>query len=279
MSWRRAAMPIIPAGQPLDLLAEGGPPARFHWIRKLYEPAPGCRATPLRHQRTRPSPPSRCPAPRAAGPPPASSTRRPAPRHACQHRHLPARRRDPVRGNACDGARLYVLEGKAVYRLNRDWVEVEAGDFMWLRAYLPAGLLCRRAGAVPLPALQGRQPPRPLRGPGAFGPPDDPGRGSGGENPRSALAKGRMTRPIPPTADAAFAPFGDVLDATGAFRLINAGLCQRHHDRAPWISARRPRRHLDLQRQARALPYSFDLVERHPGVAGLPADDRSTRFS
>jgi glyoxylate utilization-related uncharacterized protein len=25
---------------------------------------------------------------------------------------------------------LYVLEGKAVYRLNQDWVEVEAGDFM-----------------------------------------------------------------------------------------------------------------------------------------------------
>ena len=32
---------------------------------------------------------------------------------------------------------LYVLEGKAVYRLNNDWVEVEAGDFMWLRAFCP----------------------------------------------------------------------------------------------------------------------------------------------
>lgn len=32
---------------------------------------------------------------------------------------------------------LYVLEGKAVYRLNADWVEVEAGDFMWLRAFCP----------------------------------------------------------------------------------------------------------------------------------------------
>ncbi len=29
---------------------------------------------------------------------------------------------------------LYVLEGKAVYRLNGDWVEVQEGDFMWLRA-------------------------------------------------------------------------------------------------------------------------------------------------
>lgn len=32
---------------------------------------------------------------------------------------------------------LYVLEGKAMYLLNKDWVEVEAGDFMWLRAFCP----------------------------------------------------------------------------------------------------------------------------------------------
>jgi (S)-ureidoglycine aminohydrolase len=32
---------------------------------------------------------------------------------------------------------LYMLEGKAVYRLNQDWVEVEAGDFLWLRAFCP----------------------------------------------------------------------------------------------------------------------------------------------
>lgn len=32
---------------------------------------------------------------------------------------------------------LYVLEGKGVYNLNQDWVEVEAGDYMCLRAYCP----------------------------------------------------------------------------------------------------------------------------------------------
>ena len=32
---------------------------------------------------------------------------------------------------------LYVLEGKAVYRLNEDWVEVQEGDFMWWRAFCP----------------------------------------------------------------------------------------------------------------------------------------------
>jgi (S)-ureidoglycine aminohydrolase len=32
---------------------------------------------------------------------------------------------------------LYVLQGRANYLLNTDWVEVEAGDFMWLRAFCP----------------------------------------------------------------------------------------------------------------------------------------------
>lgn len=42
---------------------------------------------------------------------------------------------------------LYVLEGKAVYRLNSDWVEVEAGDFMWLRAFCPQA--CYAGGPGP----------------------------------------------------------------------------------------------------------------------------------
>jgi len=42
---------------------------------------------------------------------------------------------------------LYVLEGKGVYRLNRDWVEVEAGDFLWLRAFCPQA--CYAGGPGP----------------------------------------------------------------------------------------------------------------------------------
>jgi (S)-ureidoglycine aminohydrolase len=42
---------------------------------------------------------------------------------------------------------LYVLEGKGVYRLNNDWVEVEAGDFMWLRAFCPQA--CYAGGPGP----------------------------------------------------------------------------------------------------------------------------------
>src|SRR5699024_1222227 len=42
---------------------------------------------------------------------------------------------------------LYVLEGKAIYQLNVDWVEVEAGDFMWLRAFCPQA--CYAGGPGP----------------------------------------------------------------------------------------------------------------------------------
>ena len=42
---------------------------------------------------------------------------------------------------------LYVLEGKAVYRLNEDWVEVQEGDFMWLRAFCPQA--CYAGGPGP----------------------------------------------------------------------------------------------------------------------------------
>lgn len=42
---------------------------------------------------------------------------------------------------------LFVLEGKAVYKLNNDWVEVEAGDFMWLRAFCPQA--CYAGGPGP----------------------------------------------------------------------------------------------------------------------------------
>ena len=42
---------------------------------------------------------------------------------------------------------LYVLQGKAVYHLNQNWVEVEAGDYMWLRAFCPQA--CYAGGPEP----------------------------------------------------------------------------------------------------------------------------------
>jgi len=42
---------------------------------------------------------------------------------------------------------LYVLQGRGVYYLNDDWVEVEEGDFLWLRAFCPQA--CYAAGDEP----------------------------------------------------------------------------------------------------------------------------------
>ncbi|WP_298261835.1 bifunctional allantoicase/(S)-ureidoglycine aminohydrolase [uncultured Litoreibacter sp.] len=42
---------------------------------------------------------------------------------------------------------LYVIEGTAEYLLNRDWVSVGPGDFMWLRAFCPQA--CRATGDGP----------------------------------------------------------------------------------------------------------------------------------
>lgn len=68
-----------------------------------------------------------------------------------------------------------------------------------------------------------------------------------------------------PLGVAAFAPFGDVLDATGDFRLINEGLCRRHHDRAALDFGKDGRAGISIfQAEPRVLPYSFDLIERHP---------------
>ena len=74
----------------------------------------------------------------------------------------------------------------------------------------------------------------------------------------------RQIRTEPLTAQA-FTPYGDVLEATGDYRLINAGLCRRHHDRAQLDFGPQGRAGISIfKAELRALPYEFDLIERHP---------------
>ena len=79
----------------------------------------------------------------------------------------------------------------------------------------------------------------------------------------------------PLTAEA-FAPFGDLIDVLGPpTKLINGGLCGRHHDLARLSFDDEGRAGISLfEAQARALPYVLDLVERHPlgSQAFLPLD-------
>ncbi len=69
----------------------------------------------------------------------------------------------------------------------------------------------------------------------------------------------------PLTADA-FAPFGDVLEASGdPDRLINAGACGRWHDRARLDFGDGGRAGISVFRATpRDMPYRLDLLERHP---------------
>jgi (S)-ureidoglycine aminohydrolase len=128
----------LPAGASWTLRNTKKKPAKFHWIRKAYEKIEGIE------------------------PPPAFVTNekevelRAMPgtdgKWATQRFVDPADVRHDMHVNIVTfepGAiipflethvmehGLYVLKGKAVYKLNRDWVEVEAGDYMWLRAFCP----------------------------------------------------------------------------------------------------------------------------------------------
>jgi (S)-ureidoglycine aminohydrolase len=160
----------IPSGARWTLLAEGPTPARFHWIRKLYEPAPGIAhptAFVTREQAIAP-----VPMPDTQGR--WATTRFVEPddlRHDCHVNIVTFQPGGliPFEETHVMEHGLYVLEGRAVYLLNRDWVEVEAGDFMWLRAFCPQA--CYAAGPGPFRYLLYKDVNRHarLRGPGAFG--------------------------------------------------------------------------------------------------------------
>lgn len=68
-----------------------------------------------------------------------------------------------------------------------------------------------------------------------------------------------------PLTRADFAPFGDVLDAGGeADKIINQGKCGRFHDRARLDFFRGHAGISIFNAEARSLPYTLDMMERHP---------------
>ena len=68
-----------------------------------------------------------------------------------------------------------------------------------------------------------------------------------------------------PLSRTAFQPFGDVLELKDApDKLINQGLCGRHHDLAT-LDFADGRAGISLfDAEPRALPYRLEMVERHP---------------
>jgi (S)-ureidoglycine aminohydrolase len=160
----------IPAGARWTLLAEGPTPARFHWIRKLYEPAPGIPTPQAFVTNETLIPPTAMPGTNGVW----ATTRFVDPADLSHDCHVNIVTFQPGGLIPFEETHvmehgLYVLQGRAVYKLNQDWVEVEAGDFMWLRAYCPQA--CYAAGPGPFRYLLYKDVNRhaKLRGPGAFG--------------------------------------------------------------------------------------------------------------
>lgn len=136
---------FIPPASDWQVANNGQVDARFHWIRKKYEPAEGIDYPELvvRNERDVPADPM----PDTDG---RWATTRFVDREDLRHdMHVTIVTFQPgglipfPETHVMEHG-LYVLEGKAVYRLNQDWVEVEAGDFIWLRAFCPQA--CYAAG-------------------------------------------------------------------------------------------------------------------------------------
>ncbi|HRO13103.1 bifunctional allantoicase/(S)-ureidoglycine aminohydrolase [Amaricoccus sp.] len=128
----------LPPATPWTLLNDTGAPVRFHWIRKRYEPAEGIPAPDPLVLDERDIAPAAMPGTEGRW----ATTRFVDPTDLRHDMHVTVVTFEPGGVIPFEETHvmehgLYVLEGKAVYRLNRDWVEVEAGDFMWLRAFCP----------------------------------------------------------------------------------------------------------------------------------------------
>ena len=128
----------LPPGSGWRLANAGDGPARFHWIRKRYQPADGLDAPDPLFLNEADIPPTPMPDTDGAW----ATTRFVDPADLRHDMHVTIVTFEPGGLIPFEETHvmehgLYVLEGKAVYKLNRDWVEVEAGDFMWLRAFCP----------------------------------------------------------------------------------------------------------------------------------------------
>ena len=145
-----------------SLANEGDAPTSFHWIRKAYEPVEGVAAPAsfvTRDQDVEPRP-----MPDTDGV--WATTRFVDPDDLSHDMHVNIVTFQP--GGSIPFAEthvmehgLYVLQGKAVYRLNDDWVECEAGDYMLLRAFCPQA--CYAGGPDPFRYLLYKDVNRQIR--------------------------------------------------------------------------------------------------------------------
>jgi (S)-ureidoglycine aminohydrolase len=129
---------FLPPSSGWTVLNEGAKAARFHWIRKAYEKVEGIDVPEAIFADEADIAPS--PMPDTEGRWATTRFVDPADMRHDMHVTIVTLKPGaviPFPETHVMEHGLYVLEGKAVYRLNQDWVEVEAGDYMWLRAFCP----------------------------------------------------------------------------------------------------------------------------------------------
>ena len=129
---------FVPPGADWTLRNTGDAPARFHWIRKAYERVEGLDVPPAFVTSETDVSAGEMPGTEGRW----STQRFVDPLDVRHDMHVNIVNFEP--GGVIPFPEthvmehgLYVLEGKAVYLLNKDWVEVQEGDFMWLRAFCP----------------------------------------------------------------------------------------------------------------------------------------------
>ena len=127
----------LPAGSTWSASSTGAEAARFHWVRKRYQEVAGLTPEAAFGNEGDVEPSS------MPGTDDRWRTTRPLdPANLAYDMHVNIVTFEP--GAVIPFAEthemehgLYVLEGKAVYRLNGDWVEVQEGDFISMRAFCP----------------------------------------------------------------------------------------------------------------------------------------------
>ena len=129
---------FLPPASGWSLRNTGSQPARFHWVRKRYETVEGIDVPEAFFRNEQDIVPLSMPGTAGRW----ATTRFVDPDDVRYDMHVNIVTFEPgavipfMETHVMEHG-LYVLEGKAVYKLNQDWVEVEAGDFMWLRAFCP----------------------------------------------------------------------------------------------------------------------------------------------
>ncbi len=159
----------IPPASTCSVKNESGEAVRSHWIRKAYEPVEGLDAPEAFVTNENDIAPTPMPDTEGRW----ATTRFVDPEDMRHDMHVTIVTFAP--GAVIPFAEthvmehgLYVLEGKAVYRLNQDWVEVEAGDFMWLRAFCPQACYAGGPGKFLYLLYKDVNRHAKLRAPGAF---------------------------------------------------------------------------------------------------------------